>query len=119
MVVSELAGQGVASSEGRVDGAGHIGRRRGHTGHLDDIKHREACGYTYEVADGSLALLIMRHLGTYRPAFTLESFRGIVDDREDVGALAKDAASEATIKIHVGDERFCCHRRRHGPHRRP
>ena len=72
---------------------------------LDDIKNREAKGYTYEAADGSLALLVMRHLGIYEPAFTLESFRVIVDDREDVGALAKDAASEATVKIHVGDSR--------------
>ena len=40
------------------------------------------------------------------PRFTLESFRVIVDDREDTGALAKDAMSEATIKIHVGNERF-------------
>ena len=58
------------------------------------------------MADGSLALLIERHLGTSRPHFTLESFRVIVDDREDTGALAKDAQSEATIKVHVGDERF-------------
>ena len=40
------------------------------------------------------------------PHFTLESFRVIVDDYEDTGAFAKDAMSEATIKIHVGDERF-------------
>ncbi len=73
---------------------------------LDDVKRREAAGYSYEVADGSLALLIRRHLGTYRPYFRLESFRVIVDDREDTGALAKDAASEATIKIHVGEHRF-------------
>ena len=73
---------------------------------LDDVKRREAAGYSYEVADGSLALLIRRHLGTYRPYFRLESFRVIVDDREDTGALAKDAMSEATIKIHVDDRRF-------------
>lgn len=73
---------------------------------LDDIKQREAAGYSYEVADGSLALLIKRHLGEYEPHFTLESFRVIVDDHEDTGALAKDAMSEATIKIHVGDKRF-------------
>ena len=29
-----------------------------------------------------------------------------MDDHEDTGARAKDAMSEATIKIHVGDERF-------------
>ena len=72
---------------------------------LDDVKRREAAGYSYEVADGSLALLITRHLGEYKPRFTLESFRVIVDDHEDTGAFAKDAMSEATIKIHVGDKR--------------
>ena len=73
---------------------------------LEEIKQREAQGYSYEVADGSLAILLLRHLGQYKPHFTLESFRVIVDDREDTGALAKDAMSEATIKIHVGDQRF-------------
>lgn len=73
---------------------------------LDDVKAREAQGYSYEVADGSLAVLLQGHLGSYRPHFTLESFRVIVDDHEDTGARAKDAMSEATIKIHVGAERF-------------
>ena len=68
---------------------------------LDEVKAREAAGHSYEVADGSLALLIARNIGRYEPYFTLESFRVIVDDREDRGALAKDAQSEATIKIHV------------------
>ena len=75
-------------------------------GILDDLKQREAAGYSYELADASLALLLRWHVGAYRPYFTLESFRVIVDDHEDKGALAKDAASEATIKIHVGDQRF-------------
>ncbi|MEF9875994.1 MAG: citramalate synthase [Gordonibacter sp.] len=73
---------------------------------LDDVKAREAQGYSYEVADGSLAVLLRGHLGAFRPHFTLESFRVIVDDHEDTGARAKDAMSEATIKIHVGNERF-------------
>ncbi len=106
MVVSELAGKATLMQKAASLGLDIAGDGVDVQGILDDIKGREADGYTYEVADGSLALLIMRHLGTYQPAFTLESFRVIVDDREDVGALAKDAASEATIKIHVGDERF-------------
>jgi 2-isopropylmalate synthase len=73
---------------------------------LAKVKDREALGYSYETADGSLALLIARTLGVYQPHFTLESFRVIVDDREDTGALAKDASSEATIKIHVAGDRF-------------
>ncbi|MBQ9020994.1 MAG: citramalate synthase [Eggerthellaceae bacterium] len=72
---------------------------------LDDIKQREAEGYAYEVADGSLYLLMLRHLGKLKSHFTLESFRVIVDDREDTGSWAKDATSEATIKIRVGDVR--------------
>ena len=73
---------------------------------LAEVKKREHLGYSYEAADGSLALLIKRKLGEYEPWFTLESFRVIVDDREDTGAFAKDAMSEATIKIRVGDARF-------------
>ena len=106
MLVSELAGkasllQKAASLGFRLEEA-----EGGAQAVLDDIKAREARGFTYEVADGSLGLLLMRHLGIYRPAFTLESFRVIVDDREDTGALAKDALSEATVKIHVDTARF-------------
>lgn len=106
MVVSELAGKASLLQKASLLGFDLTASDVDVQAILDDIKAREAKGYTYEVADGSLALLIMRHLDTYRPAFTLESWRVIVDDREDVGALAKDAASEATIKIHVGDERL-------------
>ena len=106
MLVSELAGKASlvakAASLG-IDLAAHQDKTQAI---LDDIKAREAAGYSYEVADGSLALLLQRHLGAYRPHFTLESFRVIVDDHEDTGALAKDAMSEATIKIHVDDQRF-------------
>lgn len=106
MLVSELAGK--ASLLAKARGLGiDLGENPDQVQEiLDDIKHREAQGYSYETADGSLALLLERHLGKYSPHFTLESFRVIVDDREDTGALAKDAMSEATIKVHVGDERF-------------
>ena len=106
MVVSELAGKASLLHKAAALGINLEVAGVDIQAVLDDIKDREAHGYTYEVADGSLALLMMRHVGTYRPAFNLESFRVIVDDREDTGALAKDAASEAVIKIHVGDERF-------------
>lgn len=106
MVVSELAGKASILQKAQSLGLDLSGDDVDVQAILDDVKKREAYGYTYEMADASLALLIMKHLGTYVPAFTLESFRVIVDDREDTGALAKDASSEATIKIHVGDKRF-------------
>lgn len=106
MVVSELAGKASLVQKAAALGIDMEAAGVDVQAVLDDIKDREAAGYTYEVADASLALLIMRHTGAYKPAFTLESFRVIVDDREDTGALAKDATSEATIKIHVGGKRF-------------
>lgn len=106
MVVSELAGKASLLQKAATLGINMEAAGVDVQAVLDDIKAREAAGYTYEVADASLALLIMRHTGAYQPAFTLESFRVIVDDREDTGALAKDATSEATIKIHVGGKRF-------------
>ncbi len=106
MVVSELAGKASLVQKALSLGIDLAANDVDVQEVLDDIKQREANGYTYEMADASLALLLMKHIGTYTPAFSLESFRVIVDDREDTGALAKDASSEATIKIHVGDRRF-------------
>ena len=87
--------QGIAHREGE-----ELGHRSGPAPRQDagDPGRHQAprsVGYSYEVADGSLALLLQWHLGAYRPHFTLESFRVIVDDHEDTGALAKDAMSEA------------------------
>ena len=105
-VVSELAGKASLLAKAKNLGFDLAAAGVDVQAVLDDIKARGAAGVTYEVADGSLGLLLMRHLGLYAPAFTLESFRVIVDDREDTGALAKDALSEATVKIHVGEGRF-------------
>ena len=106
MLVSELAGKASLVAKARSLGI-ELDPNSPDTRHmLDEIKRREARGYSYEVADGSLAVLLHGLTGTHHPHFTLESFRVIVDDYEDTGALAKDAMSEATIKIHVGEQRF-------------
>lgn len=102
LVVSELAGKASLMAKAtalgyELDKESDILQRI-----LDEVKERESLGYSYEVADGSLALIIERKLNKATPHFTLESFRVIVDDREDTGALAKDAQSEATIKIRIG-----------------
>lgn len=106
MVVSELAGKASLLQKAKSLGLDLEAAGVDVQAVLDDIKAREASGYTYEMADASLALLMMRHMGLYKPAFALESFRVIVDDREDTGALAKGAESDAVIKIRVGDQRF-------------
>lgn len=105
MLVSELAGKASLVAKARSLGI-DLNKSSQTQDILDDIKNLEHDGYSYEVADGSLAILLETHLGNFKPHFHLESFRVIVDDREDTGARAKDAMSEATIKIHVEDQRF-------------
>ena len=68
---------------------------------LDQVKQREHEGYQYEAADASLELLLRRESGHYTPLFRLESFRVIVEKRED-GRVG----TEATIKIWVDGERY-------------
>ncbi|MDR0514304.1 MAG: citramalate synthase [Coriobacteriaceae bacterium] len=106
MLVSELAGKASLVAKAKTLGIDLSVDDAPVQKILDEIKRREQEGYSYEVADGSLAILIRSLLGGFTPHFKLESFRVIVDDREDTGAWAKDAMSEATIKIHVGKRRF-------------
>lgn len=106
MLVSELAGKASLVAKAKSLGIDLSDKPEKTQEILDTIKKREHEGYSYEVADGSLCMLLQAILGNFKPHFRLESFRVIVDDYEDSGARAKDAMSEATIKIHVGDHRF-------------
>jgi 2-isopropylmalate synthase len=77
---------------------------------LDRIKRLEHHGYSFEAADGSLEVLLRKELGTYEPFFTLESFRCLMEKRED-GRVT----TEATVKIHVGEERLIATAEGNGP----
>ena len=105
LLVSELAGKASLIGRARSIGIDLEQYPKRVPAILEDIKERESKGCSYESADGSLAMLIWGHLGQVKPHFTLESFRVIVDDYEDTGAFAKDAMSEATIKVHVDGKR--------------
>ncbi|MDQ6838987.1 MAG: citramalate synthase [Actinomycetota bacterium] len=65
---------------------------------LKDLEHR---GYHFEVADGSLELLMREAAGWKQSFFHLESHRVVADLGE-----AGQWVTEATIKVHVGDERI-------------
>ena len=77
---------------------------------LDDLKSREAQGYTFEVADGSLELLIRRHDGWRQPFFDVESYRVHVEQRRDEEPLA-----EATVKVRANGARHIESAEGHGP----
>jgi len=67
---------------------------------LAELKDREARGYTFEVADASLELLMRRHDGWKQPFFDVESYRVHVERRQEEEALA-----EATVKVRAGGGR--------------
>jgi len=85
---------------------------------LDELKRLEHEGYHFEVADGSLELLLRRASGWTADYFVVESFRVITDH----GANADSATSapfgvttEATVKVHVGTERIVATAEGNGP----
>lgn len=111
VVMSELAGRAaleVKAHELGFDSSSLSSDMRAHI--LERIKQREAQGYSYEAADASLELLIQDELNAKPSYFRLESFRVITERRPD-----GNEATEATIKIHVGDERFIATAEGNGP----
>ncbi|MFG1400375.1 citramalate synthase [Xanthobacter sediminis] len=70
---------------------------------LDEVKTREALGYSYEAADASFALLARRALGSVPDFFTVERFSVNVERRYNArGELS--TVAEAIVKVHVGEE---------------
>jgi 2-isopropylmalate synthase len=63
-------------------------------GLLDELKRREARGYSFEVADASLELLMRRAAGWIPDLFEVDSFRVHVERRG-----AEEALAEATVKV--------------------
>lgn len=66
---------------------------------IKQIKELEHKGFQYEGAEASLELLLRKALGQYQDYFKLESFRILMEKREDNGII-----SEAMIKLKVGSE---------------
>lgn len=67
---------------------------------LEDVKQREALGYSYEGADASFELMARRHLSNVPQYFDVERFRVMVERRHNAnGDLV--TVSEATVKVRV------------------
>ncbi len=72
-------------------------------GILEDLKQLEYEGYHFEVADGSLELLLRRATGWTPTFFEVESFRVITDHHEQL--RGGDLSTEATVKVLIAGER--------------
>jgi len=69
---------------------------------LAELKDREAAGYTFEVADASLELLMRRTAGWIQPFFEVESYRVHVEERVGDG---EPPLAEATVKVRTNGSR--------------
>ena len=69
---------------------------------LAELKDREARGYSFEVADASLELLMRRAEGWTQPFFKIESYRVHVEERVGDG---EPPLAEATVKVRTNGTR--------------
>jgi 2-isopropylmalate synthase len=77
---------------------------------ITELKEREARGYSFELADASLELLMRRHDGWRQPFFEVESYRVHVEQRNGGEPLA-----EATVKVRANGSRHIESAEGHGP----
>jgi 2-isopropylmalate synthase len=76
------------------------------------VKEKETAGYTFEMADASLELLMRRSDGWQQPFFDVESFRATIDKREND---PETPLAEATVKVRTPSGRRIATAEGHGP----
>ena len=81
---------------------------------LDEVKAREAQGFAYEAADASFELLARSVLGGVPEYFDVESFHVGVE-RKFVAPGVAYSASQAVVKIRIGEERLISAAEGNGP----
>jgi 2-isopropylmalate synthase len=109
VLVSELAGRASVELKARElkidvdrDVVGRV---------IEQVKAMEAAGYSFEAAEASFELLLREAVdGERARPFVLESYRVISDSRAEGGI-----ASEATVKLFVGEKRIVATGEGNGP----
>jgi 2-isopropylmalate synthase len=116
VVVSEMAGRSTLAMKASELGLDLDGEVLGRV--LDELKRLEHEGYHFEVADGSLELLLRRASGWEPGFFTVESFR-VITDHGSKGGTKRDepgpVTTEATVKVLVGKDRMVATAEGNGP----
>jgi 2-isopropylmalate synthase len=110
ILVTEMAGRASIELKSRELGLDLAGHPQTLARVTDRVKELEARGWSFEAADASFELLVRGELGTVTRPFTLESYRAMVEHRED-GAVV----SEATVKLYVNGERVIATAEGNGP----
>jgi 2-isopropylmalate synthase len=98
-VLSEMSGRSTVALKAEQMGIELTDEDVGYV--VSQLKDLEHAGYHFEVADGSLELLMRAATGWKQSFFRVESNRVVTDQREDGSFL-----TEARLKLYVGDERI-------------
>jgi 2-isopropylmalate synthase len=116
-VVSELAGKSTLGLKARELGLDLDGPQLAEV--VEQLKRLEHEGYHFEVADGSLELLMRRATGWKPDWFEVESFRVITDDHTGIATLTDatgaTVTTEATVKMTRGGTRVIATAEGNGP----
>ena len=109
LLVSELAGRATVEIKGAALG---LDLDRATVGRVvEKVKQLESVGFAFEAAEASFELLLREEVTGVRPqAFDLESWRVIVERREDGRVV-----SEATVKLHAQGKRVVATGEGNGP----
>jgi 2-isopropylmalate synthase len=111
VLVTEMAGRASLELKGRELGVDLAGQPEVLSTAVRKVKELESRGWSFEAADASLELLLRHELSEMdEPPFRLESYRVIIDHSVDGAVVA-----EATVKLHVGDERVLATAEGNGP----
>ncbi|MYW06287.1 citramalate synthase [Streptomyces sp. SID3343] len=110
MLISDMAGRASIELKGRELGY-DLSNDKDLVGRVvNQVKEREAAGYTYEAADASFELLLRDESMGRARFFTLESWRVISEQRGDGAPV-----NEATVKLHANGERIVATGEGNGP----
>ncbi|PZS32651.1 MAG: citramalate synthase, partial [Pseudonocardiales bacterium] len=110
ILVTEMAGRASVELKSRELGVDVAGRPEVVSKVIERVKDREAAGWSYEAADASFELLLRDELGENSEPFVVESYRVIVERREDATMV-----SEATVKVWAAGERVISTEEGNGP----
>ena len=112
VVISELAGRGNVTRRIRELGLSEELSEGDARSIVAYIKEKESHGFSYEIGQASLDLVIRRNLPNYEAPFELVDFMVLVENRRRTSfgtGWRKDGVehpmlSEATVKVRIGDE---------------
>ncbi len=117
VLVTEMAGRASLELKGAELGVDLSESPEAVTGAVRRVKELEARGWSFEAADASLELLLRREVadtggdsGGVETPFHLESYRVVLDHQADGHVV-----SEATVRVHVAEQRVIATAQGNGP----